>query len=721
MKSLTGKCASVRGWALLVALLLGAGMLVSACGDEEVPAPTTPAPAPTPAPPPPEPEPEPMGPTVPTNLRVTEKGSDFLVWSWDAVEGVLGYQGQFSPDAEFAATDPTFLVAAPQTSHKVSNLAADSTGYFRVRSGTGTSLTDLTFSDWTGSVSGTTGAAPAPEPLSAPTGIRGSDRGQDSITVTWDEVAGADTYEVEQSEDGGGWSEATCSDGGNVVETNRCIATGLTSGTSYDFRVRAVPASSATDKAASSWGTISSSVSTTGNAPIDPISGGVGDLNVRWRNSGANNADIVFIWDRQGDAEYQTYILAADTLNQSDPCADLVASDYATPSSVTSQEESTTAPGTVIGLCVRTVGGSDVSHAWGISPPEEPQVATPTVEKGKTTELTWTGVDLKTGFDYELRLAADPERPDNDNKVGSTSNVTDRAVQSACDAGAIVDQSNNLDVDLLDLAVEVDRGLNPHTGYLLCIRASNAAGSSAWAVPRTTDVADGYDTGVVQEAYTRPAAPPKPRLLSNPRSIAATSTANEKLAPSWEILTRAANNIPRDQADFNLKLFFSSASSAGSLAAADCDAGKDDYDAVELTGIDELAGFEVSVPDASAIERRSFGVKAYLCARADSNGADSDTDKGAGPWAVSSQYTVSKLSASLSSSNITDTTVDITINNWNRVWSLKVLGNICRPVTGGTTQSIASLTANTSYTFTAYDDVGCVDNELGSTSFTTLP
>ena len=45
MKSFTGKVASARGWTLLLILLLGAGLFVSACGDEEVPAPTDPGPA----------------------------------------------------------------------------------------------------------------------------------------------------------------------------------------------------------------------------------------------------------------------------------------------------------------------------------------------------------------------------------------------------------------------------------------------------------------------------------------------------------------------------------------------------------------------------------------------------------------------------------------------------------------------------------------------------
>ena len=170
MKSLTGKFTSVRGWALLLALLLGAGLIISACGDEEVPTPTTPAPTPAPTPTPttptptPTPTPEPTGPATPENLRVSGTTSDSITWTWDAVEGVLAYQGQFSTDTTFTDIGQTALIDAPMRSHTVSGLQGNTTGNFRVRSGAGTSVTNLQYSDWSDAVTGTTSAPPPAVP-----------------------------------------------------------------------------------------------------------------------------------------------------------------------------------------------------------------------------------------------------------------------------------------------------------------------------------------------------------------------------------------------------------------------------------------------------------------------------------------------------------------------------------------------------------------------------
>ena len=140
MKSLTSKFASSRGWALFLILFLGAGLFVAACGDEDVPTPTTPAPTP-PAPPPapapepePEPEPTPEPPAVPVGLRISASGVDFIEWSWSAVEGVSGYDVQYSANEAFTDADEEIARTAEQISYRRENLEAETNHYLRVRS-----------------------------------------------------------------------------------------------------------------------------------------------------------------------------------------------------------------------------------------------------------------------------------------------------------------------------------------------------------------------------------------------------------------------------------------------------------------------------------------------------------------------------------------------------------------------------------------------------------
>ena len=642
MKSFTGKFSSVRGWALLLALLLGAGMMISACGDEEVPAPTTPAPpppAPTPPPAPaPEPEPEPTGPATPENLRVTATTSTSITWTWDAVEGAVGYQGQFSADATFTDGDPTFIIIAPATSHTVANLSGSTTGYFRVQSGAGTSITDLTYSDWSEGVSGTTDAPPAATALAAPSGLNAGNAENDSITLGWNAVDDAESYEVQQrAGDAVDYSPASCDGEGNVVEETTCTVTDLESGTDYDFRVRGLPADDDDAHLAGAWGTTSGTTTGSGPATTTITPGGMGELMVRWHNSGTNNADIVFVWDRTGDGMYETAMLAVegsvaanlevvDNIRVENPCKDVNDSDsgdeprYSSVGSATSQSVTATAPGTIRGLCVREEDSTEASFAWGISPAEEPNNTTTPLEgvdENKTVELTWTDVDLKADFDYELHLAKDPERPTADNKIDSSA-ATSRAVQAACDNGREIDAFTP-DINLNDRTVSVESGLDPHTGYLLCIRASNGAGTGTWAVPIASDSGDtDYGTGNAAEIYTRPAAPPR---AGSPdiESVDAAGSNNERLAPTWEVNTRGVNNVPRNAADFNVAVFAQNdnAPDADAMKVDDCHASTPPtgYGLITSTNTDGLEGFEVIVATANAIERVDFTRRVYMCAQ----------------------------------------------------------------------------------------------------------
>ncbi len=79
-------------WTLITLLIVAAG-----CGDtpNRVPVnPTTPQAAPAP---PPEP------PGEPTGVEVAERGLNFLVWTWNPVEGATGYEAHAFP----AGTPPS--------------------------------------------------------------------------------------------------------------------------------------------------------------------------------------------------------------------------------------------------------------------------------------------------------------------------------------------------------------------------------------------------------------------------------------------------------------------------------------------------------------------------------------------------------------------------------------------------------------------------------------
>ena len=668
-----------------------------------------------------EPEPElPPAPAAPANLRLKDRGSNFIEWEWDEVSGADGYESQFSTDGiSFVALQPH--AGAGNTSRRVSNLAAETAGHLQVRSYTGSGTgADTVRGDWSASDQQATDEPPAAVALDAPDNFESSDPDENSIVLEWDEVDDADYYEVEQSDDGGSsWDDAECGDSGsNEVDGTECIASGLDEGTDYEFRVRAIPAD---DDDAHTTGAWSGTDGTTEGTQPTTTPGGMGTLNIRWANNGTNNSNIVFIWDRQADAKYETFTLEdATEITNDDPCEDVT---YTSRGAATSLDVPTTVPGTARGLCVRTEGSSDASFAWGISPPEEPDVGTPEVnDKNVTTALEWSDVDLKAAFDYTIRLATDPERPATDNEIGTGSAATSRSVQSACDAGTIVDEFTP-DIDLLNRSVSVDSGLAPHMGYLLCIQASNGAGTSAWAVSIQGDTADYGSDDNVQETFTRPAAPPTPTSAGS-TSIPAANNENEKLAPAWEIGTRGVDNVPRNAADFNLMIFESMTSSAASLRVADCGtAAPDDYAAVTLSDQDDvsdgLSGFEVEVAEANGIERLGYNRKVYLCAQAESG---TDNGHGIGPWNISPVFTVAKSSTSLStkSDSVTATAATITIKNWNRDWWYKTnAANAQCESASGAEPTLQNLTASTSYRVTAWDDSACEGNSLGSTSFRT--
>ena len=216
----------------LLLLAVGLSVLIPACGEEEVPAPTTPTPAPAPPPaPPPEPAPEP--PAVPAELRISASGADFIEWAWNPVPDVSGYDVQYSTNEAFTDEDEVIARTVEQSSYRRTGLTAETSGYLRVRSAAGTGDDRIT-SDWSTHVTGMTMAA-APAVPATPTNVRVTGRTDTTITWSWNAVEGAAGYQVQHSD------SATLADDAPTAfaSTTTHTVSRLASRTDHYLRVRA--------------------------------------------------------------------------------------------------------------------------------------------------------------------------------------------------------------------------------------------------------------------------------------------------------------------------------------------------------------------------------------------------------------------------------------------------------------------------------------------------
>lgn len=300
MKSLTGKSSSTRGWALLLILFLGAGLLVAACGDEETPAPTTPTPPPAPPPPAPEPEPEPEKPATPTGLQVASKTANSITWTWNAVEGAHGYVVQASADETFDETDQLALTIQP--SYTATPLPADTSVYLRVAAGVLTAgapsldPSDYLLSDWTTHVTGTTDAAAAA--LAAPANVRETDTGSNFIEWSWDAVSGAAGYHAQFSR-----TESFSPPGADrpLLQDTSVRISNLPANTDGYLRVRAYTGSgTGQDTEFSDWS--ATDMASTGEPPPPPPATAL-DAPGNVQTSSVQNNSITVTWDDVIDAE----------------------------------------------------------------------------------------------------------------------------------------------------------------------------------------------------------------------------------------------------------------------------------------------------------------------------------------------------------------------------------------------------------------------------------
>ena len=586
-------------------------------------------------------------PAAPTGLAVDADATDHdsIGWEWDAVAGVDGYEAQFSSSQPFVDTDQIFNTDT--TSHVVHNLAAEANGYLRVRSVIGTG-SDRRLSDWSATSTGTTGTAPAPDPLAAPENFESTAQTNDSITLGWDQVAGAETYEVEFREAGASsWDDADCGDGSNEVDGTTCVVSGLDEGTDYEFRVRAIPE----DDTAHADGEWAEAEGTTEGAQTTITPGGMGDLNLTWKATGTT---ITWTWEPAAGATYEWEVLTSYS-DATNPCADV---DWSSPTGTGAAFSATATPaqGAVNGICVRSTDEDNraLSFAWATNEPlgagADPAAGVTVNDQSVTTALTWTTLSITGGFEYEIRVAADPQR---DNKIHNGINGGDptpeKDIQTACSAGNFVDQGDADVMFVLD-EVTVSSGLRPYTGYLLCWRLANTTGATDWAVPTNNG-----------ELYTSPGKPSRPNVDSTRTGPGTTA---DTIDIVWNVPVRNDSNVPRLASGYNQRTISyrerwdhdsDTATNSAALPAPKEDAcGADDDDlndewvrtTVATTPINTNGqGIAVgpvnfaqpAAPNSSSEDYDDLRVNLCVQAR--------DGDR-VGPWVMSGAYEVKQLTAS---------------------------------------------------------------------------
>ena len=578
----------------------------------------------------------PQAPAAPANLRVTDRGSDYIEWEWDEVEGADGYESEFSTDSSLSDANAETHQGMSKTTRRVSRLEANKDGYLRVRAYTGT-LTDRVFGDWSDTDKGTTDEPPAAVALDTPDDFESSDPDNVSIVLNWDAVDDADFYEVEFREDGEtAWDPADCGDtGSNEVEDTECIAGGLDAGTDYEFQVRAIPADDDTAHTVSDWAETEGS--TEGRRQVTPT-GGTGDLSVSWTSTATT---ITWKWEPMSGAKYQWDVLDGPYDDAVKPCAGVVDADWSAASAQYEFTEENATQGDVNLLCVRTDDEDNraLSFAWATTTPVGATVAANNAgatnnDKHVTTSLTWEDLAIKAGFEYQVRVAVDPQR---DNDIDNT--TTAKAIQAACTAGTFVDQGDT-DIGFELDEISVSTGLTSHAGYLLCWNMANSAGATAWAVPATNG-----------EIYTNPGQPPPPRIESS-RTV--TTPTQESVV--WRLAVRNEDDVPRDDSGFAAKLITYNENwddsgtkrTTTTPKAAVCEEGNGAVDATSGTW---------AVGDAGTISTDNHGitVASGTVDRPNSNGDDGDTrvhlcvrandDGRMGPWVFSSSHEVKRQAA----------------------------------------------------------------------------
>ena len=160
----------------------------------------------------------------PGNPAATAESASAIRVTWDAITGADRYDLRRSEDGGSWGSP---MNVGSGTEYLVSGLAAATTHDFQLRTVAGSRT-----SDWTASVSATTGS-PDPDP---PANFRSTGATATTVALGWDAVSGADHYRIRRAASGeSGWESFT-------VETTSAVDEGLDPATAYRYQIQTVPA-----------------------------------------------------------------------------------------------------------------------------------------------------------------------------------------------------------------------------------------------------------------------------------------------------------------------------------------------------------------------------------------------------------------------------------------------------------------------------------------------